>query len=325
MLTGDLSNFDPENPQPGMYIDMPEAVYRGAAGVNWSTLRFVEQNLGKYHYFQLHPEDVPVSKDQAFGRSFHVAMNEPIRLADEYVTYPPTYDTEVWKGRKPNKTMKLVTKPWSKNSKVCQSWAADEEAKGKQILTASDLRTAKAMAESLGKLPDAQAIMQGGIAELSIFWIDPQTEVLCKGRIDWFKNWCAADVKKVARLGGAENERFCGHIQRYQLHCQAAVYMDGLNVLKKLAGEEGPEIPVWSWLVVEEPKPHDCAIYDVLDRHECRSREWLQAGRKIWHSHLQEVARAMKDDYWPPYNPGIGGITESKELIPPDWVRLDFE
>lgn len=319
------NEFDPENPTPGLYCGLNYTLYHNAQGVNWSTLRFVGQNLGKYRFFRDHPEELPDSDDLSFGRCFHTAVNEPMRFADEYVIQPPTYETEVTKGRKPNKTVEIIEKPWSNNANICRDWIKEQRAKGKQVVTASARKKALAMAASIRNLPDARAIMEGGYPEVSIFWIDPQTEVLCKGRLDWFKEWRVGDVKKVARMGGAQWEKFAKHVQVYSLHCQAAMYMDGLSILRDLAGEPAPEVPLFTWLVVEDQKPHDAAIYDLYDHPESYSRPWLQAGRKIWHSHLQEVAHAMKVDEWPPYNPGADGITEAYELVPPDWVRLDTE
>lgn len=64
-------------------------------------------------------------------------------------------------------------------------WRAfDEKAEGRKLLTETQVRHIKHMAENLAKSPEAQEALGDGLAEVSLIWQDPITGVWLKSRPD---------------------------------------------------------------------------------------------------------------------------------------------
>ena len=113
----------------------------------------------------------------------------------------------------------------------------------------------------------------GGLAEQSIAWVDPETGIYCRGKIDAVSPDEAAwvDLKTTSDAGPAF-ARYCstgGYPE------QAAHYLDGYRVLT-----ESDTHPRWAWLVVETDPPHGVQLYwasdDLLARAFRRRRLALE-------------------------------------------------
>lgn len=332
MLLGDLDNFDPEHPQEGMYPNMPEQLYRSARAWNWSTLRYGVDTMSKVKWALDHPQDIEDSDDKLLGRCFDIVHLQPENVEKLIAIQPVIYESEASKGRGANKVITPVEKPWNKNANICRAWATEQADASREILRRKDMDRLEAMVESLNQIAGVREMIDGALIQPSIFWRDGvpdkqkgTTGLMCKARLDCYKNGIVGDDKKVAK--SAAWESFSGHVKAYRIYCQAAMNLDGVNALLKLAGAKPPDLQYFRMMVVEDHPPFDAAVYDLYDREGAGSQAWLKAGRLVWHGILQRVAHCIRKDKWPGHNADSNpeGNTEVEELEPPEWVVKKLE
>ncbi len=315
------SEFNPECPEIGFY-DLPEDVYRAAPGCNWSNIKRIGKTPKTYRWFADNADKD--TDDKKFGRLFHTITLEPSLLGEQWVVPDETF---MYKDSRKPKDSPPVETAWSFKFGYCQKWKRDTEAKGLQVVTRQQIRHAGEMRKELWALPDARLILADADGyEISAFWIDEETGLPCKCKLDILKNGQIGDLKKVAS-GHSPTlawEKWCGHIRGWGYHGQAAFYRGGVDAVYKHMGLELPEIPMFKWLVVEDAKPYDTAIYSIYDTPEAASYQFFIWGRDLCKFLLREVAMWSKHDSWPSYNIGPSGMTEDHELEVPDWLNLEI-
>ena len=313
------SEFDPEQPEIGFY-DLPEKVYRAAPGCNWSNIKRIQKTPKTYRWFRDHQDGD--TDDKKFGRLWHTVALEEDQLDERWTPHPDTYPFKPAKKDAPT-----IDKPWNMNATFCREWVRDMEAKGLEITSKKSIRRAEAMRKELWELADARAILEDADGyEVSGFWIDEETELPCKMKLDILKNGQIGDLKKVQGTQSASGswEKWCSSVRTYKYHGQAAFYRDGVNAVYKHLKLDLPEIPMFKWLVVEDAPPYDTAIYSIFDTPEANSYQFFVWGRDLCKFLLREVAMWKKHDSYPSYNVGPSGVTEDHELEPPDWLNLSL-
>ena len=313
------SEFNPENPEIGFYA-IPESVYRPAPGCNWSSIKRIGKTAKTYRWFADNPSgDSPARK---MGRLFHTMTLEEHLVDKEYAVRPPTYEA---KGKK--KDDPILEKPWNMNATFCKEWVSEMEKKGFEIVKLAEIQEVKGMREALWELEDARAIMEGADGyEISAFWIDEEYGIPCKCKLDILKNGQIGDLKKTAAGDSPSGswEKWCSTLRNYKYHGQAAFYRGGVDAVYKHLKLPLPEIPMFQWLVVEDAKPYDTAIYSIYDTPEASSYQFFVWGRELVRFLLSQVQLWAKNGVWPSYNVGPSGMTEDVELETPDWLNLEI-
>ena len=313
------SEFNPEKPEIGFY-NLPESVYRPAPGCNWSSIKRIQKTPKTYRWFADNPSgDSPARK---LGRLFHTEVLEPDLVHEQYAVRPHIYEA---KGKKKDDPMQ--EKPWNMNATFCKEWVAEMEEKGFEIIKPADAELVNGMREALWELADARAIMEDADGyEISAFWTDEETGLLCKCKLDILKNGQIGDLKKTAAGDSPSGswDKWCSTVRNYKYHGQAAFYRNGVNAVYKHLGLDLPEIPMFQWLVVEDARPYDTAIYSIYDTPEANSYQFFVWGRDLCRFLLSQVQLWQKHKSWPSYNVGPSGMTEDHELEVPDWLSLEI-
>ena len=125
-----------DEPELGLFFDVPFEVYLAWEGLHHSNLRImVDQTPAHYHYACDHPEEVDTDA-MRLGRAVHTAILEPDKFADQYACQPETYESK--KGEE---------KPWHNGAAVCKEWNQEQADSGRLVLPAKDFAEAKALAE----------------------------------------------------------------------------------------------------------------------------------------------------------------------------------
>lgn len=272
-------------PEVGLHQDVPEAVYHSWDAAGSSHLKLVGRSLAHARYEQLHPKEQ--TRAQALGSAIHRAVLEPDRFEWEYcATAQCDRRTKEGKAR----------------------WAAFVgKNAGKEILEGDDYATCLAMRDAVWANPHAAEILKGpGLIEASAAWIDPETGLLCKGRMDrlaehgsWSWIW---DVKSTE---DASPSGFAKAVSKWDYHCQAAHYLDGLNVL-------APRKRRFGFIAVEKKPPYCVALYELEE-------EDLEMGRYDNEQRLAALKQAVESGNWPGYS------TEIEPLGLPGWRRKAYE
>jgi hypothetical protein len=229
----------PEEPRPaievkpGIYMNVPFEDYARWDAMNHSKLRhFAKTPRHARDAMLWEPES---TKYQDLGHALHQAFLEP-QLFDELYMVAPHVDRRFKAGK--------------------AAWAAFErQAAGRTIITKPEMEMMRGLLSSIaGHVTAREALYGVGVSELSIVWIDPETGVLCKARIDRLceiGQWAfIVDLKTTHKP--ASTHSWQTSIEKYVMHEQAAHYIRGLSVLRPL---EGDAVRKFAWLVCETVRP----------------------------------------------------------------------
>jgi hypothetical protein len=152
--------------------------------------------------------------------------------------------------------------------------------------------------ESISRHASAREALYGyGANEISIVWVDPETGVLCKARIDRLCEIAAQpvvlDLKSTSRPAGTH------HCQRelkdYGYHQQAALYLDGLAVLSP---PDAGVTRVFMWLFCETEPPYCVRLFQAEDAA-------LDVARQDVRKYLRTYAQCAETKNWPGWPEGV--------------------
>ena len=245
--------------------------YAAAPGVNWSCLKAMQRSPAHYQYRLTHPlEDTPAMR---FGRAVHCAVLEPDRFPLDFTTFA---------GRRAG-----------------NAWAEFAAVNGdKTILTVEDYERALDVRDAVRAHRVARRLLRWGKPEVSLQWVDPETRVRCKGRLDWLApGGVLVDLKTTRDI---EARTFGRLAERMSYHCQAAFYRSGL-----IASGAAPAAVYM--IAVEVDEPHDVAAYAV-------DEDVLEVGLMEVRALLHRVKECRRKRRWP------GGYPEVESLDFPQWA-----
>lgn len=252
---------------------MTFAEYIETPGVNWSLLKEMRRSPLHYHYRLHNPRED--STRLAIGRAAHTAILEPDRFLLDYALYAGA----IRRG-----------KEWD---------ACCAANKGRTILKADEYATCLSMRDAVREHPVAGPLIAAkGKAERVFTWTDPTTGLLCKARLDKFKDEpeTIVDVKTTFDV---EADRFAITVAKMGHHIQLAHYRRGAR-----ANGYNPAVKI---VAVEATEPHEVAVYALDD-------DTLWAGEEELDDLLAKVAAGVFSGQWP------GRYQEEQTLVLPAWA-----
>jgi PDDEXK-like domain of unknown function (DUF3799) len=268
----------------GVVYGMDFADYHAVEALSASGMRHLARS--PWH-FKNRVEITP-TRPMLNGTLAHCAILEPGALADRYVVVPedaPKRPTEAqWNAKKSNESSQAAKEWWA-------AWG--EEAAGRTVVEAKDYAITQAQLAAVGAEPELRAILASGQSEVSVFWIDAQTGIYCKARIDWLhtvsgKRVRAMDLKSTTD----ESPRGFGRAAaRMKYELQAAHYENGLRAV-------GFDVQDFVFGVVTSAHP-------VLAVPYLLPIAFADQGRKKVCELYDLYARCMETNTWPSYGSGL--------------------
>jgi len=172
-----------------------------------------------------------------------------------------------------------------------------EDAAGKTILTPAQWRDVIGMRDAAMSHPKMHKLLTDprGKAELSAYWRDEETGLLCRCRPDLWVGDVVIDIKTT---DDAREQSFERSIEKFRYYVQAPFYLDGLRKAIEQSGEplpEGLKVPKYFMFgAIEKKAPYLTAVY-VLDPVS------MEIGRREIGEDLSALADAIGRDDWPGY------------------------
>lgn len=263
-------------PEPGVYRGIPEHVYHN----EWDAvschrlLPLLQTPAHCKHWL-----DNPKERTEAMlkGSAFHAAILEPDHFSSRF-------------GFRP----KGLSKAKNSDKSIIQEL---EDRYGDNLMGEEDYKDVVGMAAAIRKDHRLKAVREVLDAlterELSCVWIDRNTGLLCKARLDGLiAGLSVVDFKscKDARRGP-----FMKEILDRGYHIQGAIYMRAVRELD--LGVDHYTIPA-----VEGEAPYQGAVYRLSD-------EALQVGEADLDMLLQQFAACQKTGMWPGHDAYVQDIT----------------
>lgn len=229
--------------------------YLDIAAVNWSTLKYAVQSGLHYQHGLTHAKEE--TDAMRLGRATHTAVFEPDRLLREYV---------IWEGGR------RQGKDWDEFQQMHA---------GKTILKPEDYDTSIAIRDAVRAHSVAKKLLRAGQAECTITWVDDETGLPCKCRVDWLTGKYLVDLKTTRSI---DARAFGRHAADMLWHCQMAFASMGLRANKQQRAVK--------LVAVEQEPPHDVAVFTVTD-------DMLWVGEEKVYAALALVAECRKAKKWP--------------------------
>ena len=279
---------------PGLHPDFPHDAYhyRELGMVSNTAIDHVRRSPAHYLAWVSGAERPEETKPFAFGSALHMRCLEPERFARTYLVEPyfgPCRKNDVCSSEdaKKNKTRR-------------DAWRAQHV--GATILDGETGAATLGMIESIANHPIARPLLDGGDAELTLRWDDPETGLACKARADKYREdlGCVVDLKSAV---DASPDAFRRSVANYGYVRQAAHYRDGFGCL-------GPELDHFDFVVAEKAAPYAVAVYSL-------DREALALGQRQVERARRTLAGCLRRNEWPGYPQSI------KTLQLPAWVKDD--
>lgn len=274
-----------ETPEPGIYPakDVPAELYHSWDAMSASWLGILDTTSPKaFHHKRRFPD--PPTAAMQFGEMLHVLVLEPFDFGARFELAPDC-----------DKRTKAGKKAWAE----CEA-----RADGRSIVPRSgpgSYGQARAMAHAIEEHPLAPKVLQSGLHEASLVWVDEETGVKCKARLDALNPPAVGDVKSTLNAHPAQFEKA---IWNFGYHRQAAIYLDALAAL----GRE--DVTDFVFVAVEKSAP-----YDVIVRPAGESV--IAAGRMAYKRALFTYKKCRETDTWPGYDGADGNLTP---LELPEWA-----
>lgn len=262
--------------EPGIYENIPFEEYLEIDAVNNSLLWLLKSKTPK-HAKYAHENPSPSTDEQVIGHAWHTQVLEPDLYHERYTVGPDA----------------------RRNSNEWKDAAKDAADMGLEILKPEQHEKVMAMASDIRK-SELRAYITKGRFEVTLVWEDPETGLLCKGRLDYLREDpdVITDLKSCV---DASLDAFARHCYNFGYHQQAAFYRDGFHLL---TGKDAPFV----FFACEKSEPYCYAAY------EC-DLGFLEIGRMSYRAALKQYAECVETNVFP----GYGDTVQMISL--PTWAK----
>lgn len=247
------------------------SAYHADEGISSSGIK--ELIKSPAHYQAYLKADKKPTPEMVFGTLVHTLVLEPEKFEQEFAVG----DFNVRRGKEYDKCV--------------------EENPGKNIISKEEydrgLVVQEAVILEVSKNKNLERLLQGH-KELSFYWKDEKTGILCKCRTDVLTPFGA--INDVKTSYDASFDAFQNQMVKLSYFVSAAFYLRGVReTMRQSEWNLGVAPKVFSFTVIESKEPHAIATY-YLDEKS------IQMGDMLIDKALASLADAEKTNEWPSYS-----------------------
>lgn len=255
---------------PGIYYGMSNADYHASEGISKSGLDLIAHSPAHYYGRKIDPNRPPEIEQtiaQQNGEIAHCAILEPDEFSKRFQVGPDVIRS---------------TKQWKEFESLLPS--------GVSAIKPDQSIAARRQAASVRCIDDIAKSLSVGHAEVSAYWIDEETGVLCKCRPDFVHDCGDAGVVliDVKTCGNASPGEFSRMIAKHRYHVQDAYYSDGFAIAS------GRRVLGFVFAAVEMIYPYAASAI-ALDEDS------IDQGRRDYRRNLDTYAECLYSGIWPGY------------------------
>lgn len=278
-----MPDLNPEDPQPGLYVNVPMAVYLKIKAVSTSMLKNLAISPAKCRYAIDNP-DKDDTEAKIMGRALHAAILEPDLYDERWLVCPEGMDRRTKAGKAEWADLQLQAME-----------TGGEIIKHKDAETVTAVRDAVMADEIAGQLMESK---RGG-NEVTLIWKDEATGLMCKGRSDRMTDYQGFTVHiDLKSTKDASVDGYKWEVRRYKYHWSAAFYLDGCDALE-------PGKRRFLHIAFEKVPPYDVGVYEFEPAVQGEINQIsLDEGRDFYRRHLTTYKQCLESGIWPSY----GGI-----------------
>jgi hypothetical protein len=210
--------------EPGIYYGLSNEEYQNDPAISNSDIkRILKSPLEYWTHSWMNPNrpERIVTPAMKQGTALHSYILERDKFFDEYAVLPNKLeiDSEFYEleSKKDNFSSNFEL-PKTKTAKTFKYIG------NKTTLKDADYILVKNMADYLDSLPVVSNVFKNGKAEVSIFWRDEETGLMCKCRPDYLTDKYIADYKSINSI-----DNIAYSIMDGDYYIQQAYYLEGLR------------------------------------------------------------------------------------------------
>lgn len=274
----------------GERADLDNKAYHAGPGISSSALKLALVSPLHYHdYYHLggreEAEAEQADRAAAFseGSLFHSLVLEPNTVEGRYLIHDDLPDGRTKEGKAAREALR-----------------AEVAATKKEPISKEAFTRISEMAGRARSFPMVDALLRGGVAERSIFWIDEETGLLCKARPDYLllDKGIITDLKSAA---DAADDQCSRHLFDFDYFVSAAWYLHGASkVYNRPFGD-------FVLLFQEKRRPFAPNIFQV-------DQEAINAGHLLCRKAIRTIHACIQSGKWPGYSDKI------RPLALPPWA-----
>lgn len=246
----------PKGHAPGIYFNMPEDEYHADPALSCSGIKLLLDDPEEFWFKTKHLNDnapeQESSKAADRGTMWHHKLLTPETFDDVYAKgfdpqdFPDAkYICDTVDELKSALLLESVEfKPsWGaqKLLEVCPDtiiYSKDKsilKADGKEVVKADDWHDMCQAMSNIRSNEKFSSVFENGYPEVSIFWVDEDTGVPCRSRIDWLKAGVLLDYKTMSLSRGKKFDDVCRNKLRFESYdLQAVMYTIGRRAVAKV-------------------------------------------------------------------------------------------
>jgi exodeoxyribonuclease VIII len=274
-------------PVLGLVRNLAHDAYLKGPGLSNSGMKTLSKSPGHFAALHLLPLPEWLIEDEDYintasptfaGTLCHTATLEPEAFDQRYIVGP---------------NIDKRTKEW-------KTFVAANA--GRVVITERQKHTALAQAASLRAVPDVADILEGGECEVSAYWLDPTTGVLCRARADCLNlnfgkpGAPAAMLLDVKTTSDLSDDALARTVWTWGYHRQATWYSAGFAIAA------GMPVAGFVFAFVESTYPFAVRLFELDDLAKA-------IGRRENRAALDLYARCVKEKSWPSYSPAVGTLS----------------
>lgn len=273
-------------PKNALIEKVPFDTYQKMEGLNASGMKTLF-NFTEEHYYEERFNGVEKKETDAqrFGFLLHAAVLEPEYFLNHYAVEPE------------------ADKRTSAGKNIYRDWIEKQKADA-LIINKKEYDQLMGILDKLSGHSTASRLLGTGLREVSMWWTDPITDILCKGRPDAITSHF--DIVDIKTCKDARPQSFFSQVDRLCYDLQAAHYIEGLKAIGK---NRNPE---FIWIAIEKEPPYALAVYPA-------SIPIIDGGFKKARIAIAKYKKAKETGVWPGYN------QDFTPLIPPEWYLRKLE
>lgn len=295
-----------EPPPDGIYVGVPESVYRRIKSLSQSQIKpAITDSLAD----MLHELKNPTTPNEQMllGTATHTYALEPVAF-EATIALTPTVDRrgnagkQAWVDAGTAILGPHQQDEWLERCEAAkvephhdQGFAIACKLAGRTLVKPDWLALIREMAAKLLEHPTIGAALRaGGHREVAFFWTCPLTGIKCKGRLDLWNPEAelTIDLKTAARMGPARAP-YPGLIKivrslRYDI--QAAWYEQGFELAARAMGLELRLLMEFGF--VQTTPPHHCTLVSQADLD-------IEAAHKDIREKMPQILEARRTGIWP--------------------------
>lgn len=212
----------PKGIEAGIYFDLSNEDYHNDPAVSCSNVKNLLVSPMKYwRNSPLNPNrKSKETQAQKIGTALHCYLMEREKFEQDYIILPKLeIDSDFYRSESQKSDFELnFQMPKTKTAKTFKYIG------GKIALTSEEFADIKEKVDYFESLETAGSLFKDGFAEVSVFWQDLETGIMCKCRFDYLTTNYAADYKSIADI-----KKMTYQICDYDYYIQQAYYLEGLQ------------------------------------------------------------------------------------------------